>query len=145
VKKRRLTWLWILIPVLLVFVASFVVIVVFAVKLIGGPIEATNDYYADLKAERYAESYDHLCASLQDEYTQDQFVNLLQGQTRAKGRVEDYDFHESDLNSNDDTDDEIFSDSTVTGTVDRGNATYDTRVRLRKEDGDWKVCAVSER
>ena len=46
VKKRRLTWLWILIPVLVVFVASAVVVGVFAVRLAVEPIDATNDYFA---------------------------------------------------------------------------------------------------
>jgi hypothetical protein len=143
-KKRRLTWLWFLIPTLVVFVAAFVVIIVFAVKLVGGPIEATNDYYADVKAARYASAYDHLCSSQRVNYTRRQFADLLSRDAQSKGRVEEYDFHDSELNSDDDGD-TVFSDATVKGTVRRSGTDYETRVRLRKEDGDWKVCAVLER
>src|SRR5262245_31309515 len=48
-KKRRLTWLWILIPLMFVLVAATVVTVIFGVKLFIGPIDATDDYYANIR------------------------------------------------------------------------------------------------
>ncbi len=135
-KKRRLTWVWILIPVLLVLAVSTVVVIVFAVRLIAEPIDTTNDYYADLKDGDYNDAYDQLCSSLQARYSPQDFIAIQRSDEGTKGRVSSYDFHEFHL------EDDI---STVTGDVDRGATRYDVRVQLHKEDGDWKICAIRER
>ena len=121
---------------LLVFVASTVVVIVFAVKLITGPVETTNDYYADLRDGRYSAAYSELCSSLRVRISESAFVDLQREDEQTKGRVTSFDFHSSEVRN--DT-------ATTRGTVDRGGSTYDARVGLRKESGDWKVCAVRER
>ncbi len=78
VKKRRLTWLWILIPVLLVFATSVVLIAVFAVRAIVGPIEATDDYFSALRDERYATAYDLRCTSYQAQISEADFARREQ-------------------------------------------------------------------
>lgn len=135
-KKRRLTWLWILIPVLVVLVASTVVVIVFAVRLITGPVGTTNDYYADLRDGRYAAAYSELCTSVRVRISQSDFIDIQRGDEQTKGRVSSFDFHSSEVH--DDT-------ATTSGTVDRGGSTYDARVGLQKQGGEWKICAVRER
>ncbi len=135
-KKRRLTWLWILIPVLLVLVASTVVVIVFAVRLVLGPVQTTNDYYADLKDRDYTAAYGELCAAIQREITPTRFEQIQRSDVATKGTIEDYDFSSSHIHN--DT-------ATTTGTVRRAGQDYDARIGLRKEDGDWKICSVRER
>ncbi len=135
-KKRRLTWLWILIPTLLVFLVATVVVIVFAVKLVAKPIDTTNDYYSALKSGQYDDAYNELCSPLQSRYSEQDFADLQRSDARTKGRVTGYDFHEFHIEN---------GDSTVTGQVSRGSTDYDTTVGLRKESGDWKICSIRER
>ena len=142
-KKRRLIWLWILIPVLLVMTASAIVAIVFGVKLFIGPIDATDDYYANLRDGQYAAAYDNLCAAAQRAFTVEDFIAQQESDEDTKGRVEDFDF--TDLEFDDESFDSSSIDATVKGEVRRSQATYDVRVGLRREDGDWRVCAIRER
>jgi hypothetical protein len=135
-RKRRLTWVWILIPVLLVFVVSTVVVIVFAVRLLTGPIQTTNDYYADLRDGQYVAAYSELCSGVRGDLTQADFVDLQRSDARTKGRVTSFDFHSFEIHNH---------TAVTTGTVDRGGSQYDSHVGLRKEGGDWKVCSVHER
>ena len=107
-KKRRLTWLWILIPVLLVFVASVVV----DHRLRG---EARSPARSRRRttttptssAGDYAAAYDQLCCALAARHhTQSQFVDLQRSDAQSKGAVEDYNFTSSELHSNDNNDDD---------------------------------------
>jgi hypothetical protein len=135
-KKRRLTWLWILIPTLIVFTVATVVVIVFAVKLIAEPIDTTNDYYSALKHHEYDDAYDQLCGALQTRYSQEDFNSIQRSDEGTKGSVTSYQFNEFHIEND---------DSTVTGDVDRGDTNYNVRVDLRKEDGDWKICGIRER
>jgi hypothetical protein len=129
VKKRKLTWLWILIPVLLVFAASVVLIAVFAVRAIVGPIETTDNYFSALRDERYSEAYDLRCASFQAQIGEAQFA--LREQTNGPVRTFDINGFERHNNS-----------ATTDGEVTRGGIRYQVTVRLEKEDGDWKICTI---
>lgn len=135
-KKRRLTWLWILIPVLLVFVASTVVVIVFVVKLALGPVQTTNDYYADLHHRDYSAAYGKLCFAIQRDIPESRYIALQRSDARSKGAVEDYDFSSSHIEN---------GNATTTGTVVRAGQEYNATIGLRKEDGDWKVCSIRER
>jgi hypothetical protein len=135
-RKRRLTWLWILIPVLLVFAASTVVVIVFAVRLVLGPVQTTNDYYADLRDRDYPSAYDRLCSAVRSEISETRFEQIQRSDVATKGSIEDYDFSSSHIEND---------DATTTGTVRRAGQEYDARIELRKEDGDWRICAVRER
>lgn len=129
VKKRRLTWLWILIPVLLVFAASVVVIAVFAVRAIVGPIEATDDYFDALRDQRYAAAYDLRCAAFQAQISEPDF----EARERQNGPVRDFDIDGFDRQDD---------SATTDGTVTRAGIKYDVSVRLEKEGDDWKVCEI---
>jgi hypothetical protein len=120
----------------MVFLASTIVVIVFAVKLITGPVETTNTYYSDLKHQQYADAYTELCGSLRAQISQAGFIQLQQGDERTKGRVTSYDFSSSDIRDH---------SAIVDGTVQRGGSRYDARLALRKENGDWKICGVRER
>jgi hypothetical protein len=129
-------WLWILIPVLLVFVASTIVVIVFAAKLVLGPVQTTNDYYADLHRHDYVAAYGELCSTIQRDISRDRFIALQRSDTSSKGPVESYNFSSSHIEN---------GTATTTGTVVRAGSEYNATIGLRKEDGDWRVCSVRER
>ncbi len=132
VKKRRLTWLWILIPVLAVFAVSVVLIVVFAVRAIVGPIESTNDYFSALRDEKYSAAYDLRCAAFKAQISEPDFAQREQ----SNGRVRDFNITEFDRTGN---------RATTNGDVTRAGIDYHVTVRLVREDGDWKVCEIAAR
>ena len=128
-KKRSLAWLWILIPVLLVFLTSVVLIVVFAVRAIVGPIETTDDYFTALRDQNYSEAYDLRCAAFKAQISEPDFAQREQ----ANGPVRKFDIN--GIDRNDDS-------ATTEGDVTRAGVDYHVTVRLEKEDGDWKVCEI---
>ena len=128
-----MTWLWILIPTLLIFVAATVVVIVFAFQLVVRPIEATEDYFAAaprralrLRVQRAL----RVVPGAGD--ASDEFVN----RERVAGPVRDFDIDDFDTDGD---------DATTEGTVERGGDVYDVTVHLEKEDGDWKVCEIEAR
>lgn len=130
--KRRMTWLWILIPTLLLFAVATVVVIVFAIRLVVGPIEATDDYFALIRDGRYASAYGERCDSFKAQVSLDEFVN----RERVAGPVGDFDIDEFDIDD---------GDATTEGTVERGGDVYDVTVQLERDDGDWKVCEIAAR
>jgi hypothetical protein len=140
VKKRRLTWLWILIPVLVILVTSTVVVGVYAVRLAVEPIDATNEYLADLSAGRYGAASENLCR-----FALVGGTNALERQQQRDnelGRITAWDIDGIEF-PNDGTSELI--DVFTTGSVVRNGVTYDIRVGLSREDDEWKVCTVSEK
>jgi hypothetical protein len=132
VRKRRLTWLWILIPVLFVFLASLVLVIVFGIRLFVGPLLATEDYFEALRERDYAEAYSDRCASFQRGTSLQEFED-------AHGNLTFGDFEFDNLEDLDLGGDE----ATARGTVEVDNQRIDVDVDLEREDGDWKVCRVS--
>ena len=138
-KKRRLTWLWILIPVLRVLVAATVVVVVFGVKLFIEPIDATNDFFADLSAGRYDEAYDQLCSPAQRAVHRSAVRRSARSEpSRRSGRITSTTSTASSSQRRRRDSDVI--DATANGTVVRDGTTYDVDVGLEREDDEWKVC-----
>lgn len=138
-QKRRLTWLWFLIPVLVVFVAASTVAVVFGARLYSGPIDATNKYYADIRASRYDDAYHQLCAARRFESTLTTFESTQQRENDARP-IDSYDFIGLDFPK----DDTSPIDLITTGTVTRNGFEHDTRVGLVREDDEWRVCTIEE-
>jgi hypothetical protein len=143
-KKRRLTWLWLLIPLMAVLVAATVVAGIFGVKLFTAPVDATNGYYADLSAGRYDQAYARLCSPAQRAFSESRFVQSQERDERAQGRISSYDFDDVELGDDNDFD-TGYIDATVKGTVVRDGRSTDVIVGLRHEDGDWHVCATARR
>jgi hypothetical protein len=118
-----------MIPTLLVLFASIVVIIVFAVRLFVGPIQATNDYFQALKDQDYISAYDMRCTAFRNAVSEGRFVATEQ---RA-GPVRSFDI--TDFHSHGDT-------AETDGTVERAGITYDVTVHLVREDDDWRVCRI---
>jgi flagellar basal body-associated protein FliL len=144
-KKRRLTWLWLLIPLMLVFVAATVVVVVFGVKLFTEPVDATNDFYADLSAARYEEAYAQLCTPAQRAFSEAQFVQNQERTEQTQGRISRYNFDNVEFSNTDDDFESDVIDATVKGTITREGREFDVVVGLQHEDGEWRVCASANR
>jgi hypothetical protein len=138
-RKRRLTWLWFLIPVLVVFLASATVVAVFGVKLYEQPIDATNDYYAAIRGGRYSDAYNQLCSSRRFTITQSDFVAQQTRENDAKP-LDSYDFIGLDFPKSDDSSIDIIT----TGSVTRNGVDHDVRVGMVREDDDWRVCEINE-
>jgi hypothetical protein len=139
-KKRRLTWLWLLIPLMLVLVASTVVVIVFAVKLFTEPIDATNSFYADLRDARYEAAYAKLCDPAQRAFSEADFVADQERVESDQGRITDFDFDDVQIGDDDDFRSDVI-DATVEGEIVRGGQRYEVTVGLQRDDGEWKVCA----
>ena len=137
-KKRRLTWLWILIPMLLVFTRR---------DRGRHRVRGEADRRADRHDERllrrrsstseYDDAYDELCGALQTRYAQEDFNS-----TPAQRR--EHEGHASRrTTSTSSTSRTTTPPSPVTSTA--ATPTTTSRVDLRKEDGDWKICGIRER
>ncbi len=144
-KKRRLTWLWFLIPLMLVFVAATVVTVVFGVKIFTEPVDATNDYYADLSAGRYEAAYARLCTPAKRAFSESAFV-AEPGTGRARRTAA------SPTTTSTTSSWATTATSTATrstppsrGPSTRDGRTFDVAVGLQHEDGEWHVCAIGRR
>jgi hypothetical protein len=140
-KKRRLTWLWILIPVLIVLLGSTAVVGVYAARLAIEPIDASNEYLADLKAGRYDEAYRQLCTPARFAQTNVMFRDRQLALEDARGPITSYDISGIEFPDNNTSD---VIDVITTGTVVRNGTTYDIRISLSREDGEWTVCSTSE-
>jgi hypothetical protein len=136
-KKRRL--IWFLIPVLIVFLVSSTVVTVFAVKLYEQPIDATNQYFADIRAGRYEDAFQQLCATRRFGTTVSAFAATEKRANDARP-IDSYDFIGLDFPKNDNSPTDIIT----TGTVTRNGFDHDTRVGLVREDDEWRVCTVEE-
>ena len=112
---------------LLVFVTSVVLIAVFAIRAIVGPIETTDDYFTALRDQNYSKAYDLRCAAFKAQISEPDFARREQ----ANGPVSD--FNINDFQRRNDT-------TTTEGDVTRSGVSYHVTVRLEKENGDWKVC-----
>jgi hypothetical protein len=121
--------LWFLIPTLVVLVAATVVVIVFAGRLVIGPIAATEDYFDHLEDGEYVTAYESRCDRFKQQLSLDDFVE----RERNAGTVTDFDFDDFDTDG---------EDAEVDGTVERGGFRFQVRVHLESEDGDWKVCEI---
>jgi hypothetical protein len=117
---------------LLAIVGLTVTLIVFAVQSVVAPVQATNDYLSAIQDRRYEDAYQLTCRSTRPTYAQ--FLAAVRQQERQEGPITDYNVDNSELNEN--------SRAITRGTITRGGTTYDLRVDLRKEDGDWHVCSA---
>lgn len=137
---------------LLVLLASTVVVGVFVGRLVLGPIDATNDYLADLSDGRYSAAYASLCSPARRVQSEREFVAQQRDDEQTRGRITSYNIDSFEFNDNDQVtfnDDGDFEganlDAITKGTVVRGGSRYSIRASIRREDGDWKVCSTVER
>lgn len=134
-RKHKLTWLWVLIGVLLVLVAGVVVAVVLAVDLFSKPVDATNEYYANIRAGRYRAAYSQVCTPTQASLGFPGFLREQRNRNRLDGRLRSYQFFIGTVNGD---------DGRAIGQEHR-NFDRDVEVHLDKEGDTWKVCRIEDR
>jgi len=120
----------VLVPLLMVFAAGFVFLVVEVVVEVARPIDATNEYLADVKAGRYREAYGRTCRYRP---SFEQFVAALQRADDRLGPLVAY-----DITGVDDTERGTFTKGTWT----RGGHKNRVAFEVREEGGEWKVCGT---
>jgi hypothetical protein len=114
--------------VLFVFLVSFVLVIVFAVRLVVGPLEATEDYFEALRDRDYVEAYGDRCDDFQRRVSLQDFETAHSNFT-----IGDFDLDDFDTDGD---------DATTGGTVEVDGQRVTVTVELEREDGDWKVCRV---
>ena len=125
-----------LIGVLIVLVAGIVVAVVLAVDVFSKPVDATNEYYANVRAAgRYRAAYNDLCEPSRTTLSFGGFVRQERSRNRLDGPLRSYDFYVGTVNGD---------DGRAIGTEHR-NVDRDVEVHLDKEADTWKVCSIDDR
>lgn len=122
-----------LVPLLALFGVGAVLFGIEAFELYREPIDATNDYLADVRAGRYAEAYSQLCTVTRLSLSEDDYVARQQADERDLGPITSYDIYESELDSD--------GGAVTGGEVVRGGRVYDEEFRLREEGGRWRMCS----
>ncbi len=130
--KRKLTWLWILIGVLLLIAALVVVAVVLFLRTLSGPIDATNEVLAQIKAGNYADARRLSCSADRELYDEAKYTRLFTDIVSDKGAVESYDVNFSNVDGNRA---EVRYDIEFSRD---GHERYEA-VAVR-EQGDWRAC-----
>ena len=134
--KRKLTWLWVLLGVLVLIATLVVVAVVLFVRTLAGPIDATNEVLAQIKVENYEEAYRLSCSADRELYTLEQYSQVFVNTKDARGAIESYDVNYSSVDGN--TAEVRYDLEFADGTTDRFEA------EAHKESGDWRVCLFPE-
>jgi len=125
----------VLVPLLVVFGIGAALLVVEFVEFLGEPVDATNEYLADLRAGRYEEAYGSLCTVTRLALSESDFVAQQQTDEQELGRITSYDITTSDVEGD--------GAATTRGEVVRGGRTFDYRFDLREEQDRWRMCSWS--
>ncbi len=135
--KRKLTWLWILLGVLVLIAALVVVAVVLFIRTLAGPIDSTNAVLAQIKAENYAAAYRISCSADRELYTLEQYEQVFVNTTDAKGALVSYDVNYSSVSG---------SDADVRYDVEFARGSSDRlEAEAHKENGTWRTCLFPKR
>jgi hypothetical protein len=103
-----------------------------AVKTVGGPTIASDQYYTAIKNQDYATAYSYLGSHLKTVFSQEAFTQLAQERDAVAGKVVHYAY----------TNVPTGDPATVYLTVTRTNGTtYTVNLEMRQEAGRWKVTA----
>ncbi|MEM7322599.1 MAG: hypothetical protein AAF531_05905 [Actinomycetota bacterium] len=94
-----------------------------------GPLDATNDYVANLDNGEYGAAYDQLCAASQAATPRDVWIS--EAADEIGGDITGYSYNQIDI---------VNSRATVTGTIEVDGATLDSVFTLVDEDGEWRIC-----
>lgn len=134
-KKKSKLWLWItlavVIPMLLCALGAGAC-TIFAVSEAKPPIDATNNFYKALKAEKDLDSL--TC----ERYLRiGSFNDYFYSEDNPVEPLDKYVFDDVELNGD--------NQAVVRGTVTRDGIEYETEVQLDKDNGKYKVCRIDER
>lgn len=134
--RKSYRWVWIVLGVLALMGilggALLALGVGIAVKTVGGPSIATDQYYSAIKSQDYARAYTYLGSDLKAVLSQEAFIQTAQQNDVAAGKVSRFAFSTIPVGD----------PATVTLTVTRANGTsYTVHLQLRQEGGVWKIAA----
>jgi hypothetical protein len=115
-----------------VFTVGLGLAIVGGVELFRGPVDATNQYLAALRARDSRAAYARSCLYAEDAPSYEDFVADQQRDEVRFGPVRAYDITESTFDG---------SGAQTRGTVVRGSREYDVRFDLREYGDEWKVCS----
>jgi hypothetical protein len=134
--KRRI-WPWVVFPILAVMVVVGVAAAIFVPRVIGvfkHPIDAANVYYGDLRDSQLTDAYAHVCTSLRDEMTYDQYAQRVRDEETDSGHVIKFNAHQ--VHRVIGHGDQAIVDVDLT-TTDRTEA---IEVVMMNENGHWLFC-----
>lgn len=134
--RKSYRWVWIVLGTLALLcvlgTALLALGVGFAVKTVGGPTIASDQYYTALRNQDYATAYSYLDSHLKTVFSQEAFTQMAQQRDADDGRVSHYAY----------TNVPTGDPATVNLTVTRANGTtYTVNLEMRQEGGAWKVTA----
>jgi hypothetical protein len=133
-RKRKLTWLWILLGVLALIAVLVVTAVVLFIRTISGPIDATNDVLARIKAENYPAAYALACSEDRERFTVDQYGQAFKDTVTERGRITSYDVNYSSVDG---------STAEVRYDIEFANGDeLRLEAKALKENGSWRACLL---
>lgn len=135
-KRRRLTWLWILLGVFVLAAVGVAIAVTLFIRSVTGPIDATNEVLATIKAGDYPAAFRLSCSKERIDLNQEQYVRTFDTTVEEHGKITDYDVNYSSVHGN------------------RAEVRYDIAfedgktLRLEavavKEGGEWRACLLAK-
>jgi hypothetical protein len=134
--RKSYRWVWMILGILaLLGVLGSVLLAIgagFAVKTIGGPSIATDQYYSAIKNQDYTGAYTYLGSNLKAGLSQEAFIQTARQNDTVAGKVSRFAFSTVPVGD----------PATVTLTVTRTNgSSYIVHLQLRQEGGAWKIAA----
>jgi hypothetical protein len=116
-----------------VIVAVLAVVGILFLRSVGGPLDAANGYFGELRARDYGGAYDRLCRPTRTAVERDAFVAVMRPRLAGVFRIDDF-----AANPRVDVDgDRAEVDLSLTY---RGAGSADVTLPVEKEDGEWKPC-----
>jgi hypothetical protein len=129
-------WVWIILgslALLCVLGAALLAVGVgVAVKTVGSPTIASDQYYTALRNQDYATAYSYLGSHLKTVFSQETFTQLAQERDATSGKVVRYAYTNVPMG------DPAIVNLTVTRAT---GTTYAVNLEMRQEGGAWKVTA----
>lgn len=127
-KKKRRIWPWLLLGIPLLFAVGIGACSWLVFGAVRGPIDATNNYVANLDNGDFGAAYDSLCAADRANYARDSWTAGVQ--ESIGGDITGYSF----------TQVEISGDALVTGTIEIDGVSQTSVFRLVDEGDEWRIC-----
>ena len=106
-------------------------------RAVAGPIDAVNDYLADVRDGRYADAYDKLCPSLRSRGTVEEYEAVMLDRESTEGRITSFSATGVDVET------QAGSGTTRTVTVDVQRGSTSTREIYSVGREDDKYCLLS--
>ena len=139
---RRRIWPWIVFPLVAVVLMTGVCAAIFVPRVIGAfkhPVDAANVYYGDLRDGRLPDAYAHLCTSIREGMSYEEYQQRVRSDEEIQGHVTRFNAHSVHRVSG--HGDQAVVDVDLT-TTQRGR--FAVQVQMVNEDGHWHWCGRRE-